>query len=71
MEDCILVWYFLNNSFSSELAYTSQPYAEAMAMILLVSYIPYAASSKEKNGDITMFTQFEEGNLLSETYNDM
>ena len=71
MEDCILVCCFLNNSFSSELAYTSQPYAEAMAIILIISYIPYAASSKEKTGNITTFTQFEEGNLLSETYKNM
>ena len=35
-----------------------------------VSYTPYAASSREKTGDIITFTQFEEGNLLSETRED-
>ena len=32
-------------------------------------YIPYAKYSKEKTGDIIMFTQFEEGNLPSESCN--
>ena len=50
--------------------YTSQPYAEAMAMQPSVSYTPYTTSSREKTGDIITFTQFEEGNLLSETYED-
>ena len=34
-----------------------------------VSYIPYDTSSREQNGYIIMFTQFEEGNLLCETRN--
>ena len=34
-----------------------------------VSYTPYAVSPREKTGDIITFTQFEEGNLLSETQN--
>ena len=51
--------------FSSALSYTSQPYAEAMAMRLDVSYTPYVTSSKEKTGNIITFVQFEEGNLLS------
>ena len=34
-----------------------------------VSYIPYATYSRVKTGDIITFTQFEEGNLLSETCN--
>ena len=36
-----------------------------------MSYIPYAASSKGKTGDIIIFEQFEEGNLLSESHNGM
>ena len=55
---------------SSKLAYMSQPYAEAMAMRLDVSYIFCATSSREKTGDIIMFTQFEEGNILTKTRND-
>ena len=34
-----------------------------------VSYIPYATSSHEKNGDIIIFAQFEEGNLLENELN--
>ena len=59
-----------DESFSSALSYSSRPYAEAMAMRLAVTYTPYATSSKEKNGDVITFAQFEEGNLLSETRND-
>ena len=32
-----------------------------------VSYIPYTTSSREKTGNIIMFAQFKEGDLLSET----
>ena len=35
-----------------------------------VTYTPYATSFKEQTGDVITFTQFEEGNLLSETCND-
>ena len=35
-----------------------------------VSYTPYATSSRKQTGNIFMFTQFEEGNLLSETQDD-
>ena len=35
-----------------------------------VTYKPYATSSREQTGDIITFTQFEEGNLSSETRND-
>ena len=38
-----------------------------MAMRPDVSYTPYATSPKEQTGDIIMFTNFEEGILLSET----
>ena len=41
-----------------------------MAMRPTVTYTPYATSSKEQTGDVISFTQFEEGNLLSETLND-
>ena len=35
-----------------------------------VKYIPYATSLKEQTGDVIMFTQFEKGNILTETCND-
>ena len=41
-----------------------------MEMRPTVTYTPYATSSKEKTGDVITFTQFEEGNLLTETRND-
>ena len=41
-----------------------------MAMCLTVTYTPYPTSSKEKTGNLIMFAQFEEGNLLTETRND-
>ena len=56
--------------FSSALLYTSQTYSEAMAMRPAVSYIPYDTSSKLQTVNIITFTQFEEGNLLSEYCND-
>ena len=56
--------------FLSVLAYMSRLYSEAMSMLPDVTYIPYATSSKEKTGDIITFTQFEEGNLLSENRED-
>ena len=59
-----------DESFSSVLSYTSRPYAEAMAMRPTVTYTQYATSSKEQTGDVITFTQFEEGDLLTETRND-
>ena len=59
-----------DESFYSALSYTSRPYAEAMAMCPTVTYTPYATSSKEQTGDVITFAQFEEGNLISETFND-
>ena len=47
-----------DESFSSALSYTSQPYSEAMAMRPTVTYTPYATSSKEKTGDVITFAQF-------------
>ena len=55
---------------SSALAYMSQPYSEEMAMRLAVTSTPYVTSSKEQTGDVITFTQFEEGNILTETRND-
>ena len=46
---------FFDEILSSALAYTSQPYSEAMAMFLTVSYTPFAASSRGGNGDIITF----------------
>ena len=57
-------------AFFSGLAYTSQPYSEAMALRPSVTYTPCAISYREQTDDIIMFTQFEEGSLLSETCND-
>ena len=34
-----------------------------------VTYTPYAMSSKEKTCNVITFTQFEEGNILTETRN--
>ena len=55
---------------SGALAYTSQPYPEAMAMRPAVTYTPYTMSSKEQTGDIITFAHFEEGNILTENHND-
>ena len=35
-----------------------------------VTYTSYATSSKEQTGDVITFTQFEEGNILTESCND-
>ena len=59
-----------DESFSSELAYTSRPYLEAMAMRPEVTYTPYATSSKYQTGNVVTFAQFEEGNILNKTCND-
>ena len=54
-----------DESFSSALAYTSQPYSEAMAMCPSVTYTLYATSLKEQTGDVITFAQFEEGNIIT------
>ena len=59
-----------DESFYSELGYTSQPHAEAMAMLPAVSYIPYTTYPREQTGNINTLAQFKEGNLLSGTHND-
>ena len=56
--------------FSSTISYTSQHYTEVINIRPAVSYIPCAIYSKEQTGNIITFTQFEEGNLLSETRED-
>ena len=68
-EDDIFIYIF-DESVPSALAYTSQPYSEAMAMRLSVIYKACVISSREKTRDIIKFAQFEEGYLLSETRND-
>ena len=47
-----------DESLSCALAYTSQPYSEAMAMRPYVTYKPCATSSREQTGNIITFTQF-------------
>ena len=52
-----------DDSFSSALAYMSQHYSEATAMLPEMMYTPCATSSREQDGDIITFTQFEEENI--------
>ena len=59
-----------DESFSSTLAYTSQPYSEAMAVRPTVICTPCVTSLREQTGDIIMFVQFEEGNILTKTFNN-
>ena len=59
-----------DESFSSTLAYISQPYSESMTMRPAVTYTPCDTSSREKTGDIITFAKFEEGNILTKTRND-
>ena len=59
-----------DESFSSALSYTSQPYSEVMAMRPEVKYTPYAKSSREQTDNVNTFAKFEEGNILTETGND-
>ena len=60
-----------DKSFCSALSYTSQPYLEAMAMRQAVTYTPYETSSNKQTGDVITFAQFEEGNILTETRNNI
>ena len=57
--------------FSSLLAYTSQTYSESMVMCPAVTYTPCATYSREQTGYIITFSQFEEGNILTKTCNDV
>ena len=52
---------------SRALEYTSQPYAESMAVCPAVTYTLYATSQRGETGDIIIFAQFEEGGILSKT----
>ena len=52
---------------SSTLAYKSQSYSEVIYICSSVSCTPCAKSLREQTGDIIMFAQFEEGDLVSET----
>ena len=45
-----------DESFSNMLSYTSQTYAEVMAICPAVSYTPYATSSRGETGDILTIT---------------
>ena len=56
--------------FSSALAYTSQPYSEAMEMRPDMTYTPCATSSRGKTDNIIISAQFEEGNILAKSRND-
>ena len=60
----------IDESFSSVLAYTSQPYSEALSMRPSLAYTPCATSSREQTGDVITFTQFEERNITTKTRND-
>ena len=55
---------------SSLLAFTSQPYSEAMAMRPSATYTLCATSPREQTGDIITFKIFEERIFISETCND-
>ena len=48
-----------DESSSSALSYMSRTYAEAVVMRPTGTYTPYATSSKEQNGDVITFAQFE------------
>ena len=41
-----------------------------MAMRPAVTYTPYATSLREQTGNVITLTQFEEGNILTETRNN-
>ena len=59
-----------DESFSSALAYTSQPYSEEMVMSPAVTYTSCAVFLREKTGDKFTFAQFEAGNILTKTCNN-
>ena len=59
-----------DESLSSALAYTSQPYSEAMLMRPAVKYTPCATFSREQTGNIITFAWFEKGDILTKTCND-
>ena len=62
---------FFNESFSIALEYTSRLYSEVMGVRPSVTYTPCATSLREQTGDLITFAQFEEGDLLYETCNNV
>ena len=62
--------FVFDESFSSALAYTSQPYSEAMVMRPAVTYTPCATYLRGETGDIITFVQFEEGDILTKNRNN-
>ena len=56
-----------DESFSSALSYTSQPYSRVMPPA--VAYTQYATSLIEQTGNIITFAQFEEWKIFTETRN--
>ena len=61
--------FVFDESFSSVLSYTSRPYSETMVMRPAVKYTLYGTSLREQTGDVITFAQFEEGNILTKTFN--
>ena len=59
-----------DESFSSALAYTSQPYSGSMVMSPAVTYTHCTTSSREETGNIIMFAQCEDSNILTKTHNN-
>ena len=59
-----------DKNISSALSYTSRTYSEEMVMCLEVAYTQCKTSLGEQTGDVITFTQFEEGNILTENRND-
>ena len=53
-----------DETFSSELAYTSSPYSDSLTIWPSLSYIPYTTLSHGQTGDIVIFSLFEEGGLV-------
>ena len=49
---------YYDEMFFSVLAYTSQPYLEAMVMRPAVVYTPCDTSSRQQTGDTITFSQF-------------
>ena len=61
--------FVFDKTFSSALAYTPNPYSEALATQSAVLYIPYATSSHEQTCNIIHFAHFEKGGLFENECN--
>ena len=59
-----------DESLSSGLAYTSQPYSGSTTVRPAVTYTPCSMSSREQTGNIITFTHFKYGIILTKTRND-